>query len=175
MILTGSEIEKEIKNGNIEITPFDKNKINPNSYNLTLNKSIAVYENKTLDCKKHNKLIYRDMDVYEDGYLLMPFNLYLCRTNEITFTDKYVPIISGRSSIGRLGISVHITAGFGDIGFKGTWTLEIFTIQPVIIYPNIEIAQIYFQDIKGDTEIKYQSKYQNQSEIKESLLYKDFK
>ena len=119
MILSGKEIEREIKNGNIKIEPFDRSKINPNSYNLTLSDELVVYENKTLDMKENNPTAR--LIISKEGLLLQPGRVYLARTIERTFTDKYVPMLEGRSSVGRLGISVHVTAGFGDIGFNGHW------------------------------------------------------
>ena len=83
-------------------------------------------------------------------------------------------MIEGRSSIGRLGIFIHITAGFGDVGFSGYWTLEIFCIKPIIIYPNVEIAQLYYHTIDGDYEEYNSGKYQNNIDIQPSMLYKDF-
>ncbi len=85
----------------------------------------------------------------KEGLLLQPGRVYLARTVERTFTDKYVPMLEGRSSVGRLGISVHVTAGFGDIGFNGHWTLEITVEQPTVIYPDVEICQIYYHTIKA--------------------------
>ncbi len=83
-------------------------------------------------------------------------------------------MIEGRSSIGRLGLFVHVTAGFGDVGFAGYWTLEMFCIQPIKIYPNVQICQIYYHDILGDYEPYKDGKYQNNTGIQPSLLYKDF-
>jgi dCTP deaminase len=69
---------------------------------------------------------------------------------------------------------IHVTAGFGDVGFAGFWTLEIFVIQPLVIYPNVEICQIYYHSLEGEYE-KYKSrKYQNNEGVQPSLLYKDF-
>lgn len=175
MILGGQTILDEIKNGNIVIDPFDENRINPNSYNLTLHEDLLIYEtsiSNPLDMKKCNKTI--KTCIPEEGFLLKPGTLYLGRTVERTFTDKYVPMIEGRSSIGRLGLMIHVTAGFGDVGFDGTWTLEIVPVQPIIIYPNIEIAQIYYHTVTDNT-IKYTSnKYLNQTDVTASRLYKDF-
>ncbi len=62
-------------------------------------------------------------------------------------------MLEGRSSVGRLGLFIHVTAGFGDVGFAGYWTLEIFCVQPIRIYPNVEICQIYYHDIHGDYDL----------------------
>jgi dCTP deaminase len=110
----------------------------------------------------------------EDGLLLHPGTVYLGTTVETTFTEKYVPMLEGRSSIGRLGLMIHVTAGFGDVGFNGKWTLEIVPIQPIIIYPNVEIAQIYYHTVTDNT-VKYTSrKYNNQDDVVSSKLYMDF-
>lgn len=171
MILSGKEILKNIGK-EIIIDPFDKKRINPNSYNLSLYKELLVYENVVLDMKTKNttsKII-----IPEDGLLLEPNKLYLGRTNEFTSTDKYVPMLEGRSSTGRLGLFIHVTAGFGDIGFAGYWTLEIFCVQPVKIYHNVEICQIYYHNINGEYDLYSNGKYQNNTGIQPSLMYKDF-
>lgn len=158
--LTGSEIIKQIELGNIVITPFNKQAINPNSYNVTLNKSLLTYADKVIDFKKQNPT--KKIIIPSTGYTLRPGTLYLGRTNEYCATDKFIPEISGRSSIGRLGIEIHATAGFGDIGFKGTWTLEITVAMPVIVYPDIEFGQVSFITPYGDTDILYEGRYQDQ-------------
>ena len=166
-ILSGTKIIEEVDNGNIVITPFDKAKVNPNSYNLTINEKLLVYpDNTILDFKKHNSV--DTLIIPEEGMILYPGKLYLGSTNEFCFTDKYVPIISGRSSTGRLGIKVHITAGYGDIGWKGKWTLEIAVELPVRIYPNIEFCQIYYFTVFGNKNIQYNGRYQNQQGAVES-------
>lgn len=171
MILSGKEILKNIGK-EIIIDPFDKKRINPNSYNLSLYKELLVYENVVLDMKTKN--ITSKIIIPEDGLLLEPNKLYLGRTNEFTSTDKYVPMLEGRSSTGRLGLFIHVTAGFGDIGFAGYWTLEIFCVQPVKIYPNVEICQIYYHNINGEYDLYSNGKYQNNTGIQPSLMYKDF-
>ena len=171
MILSGKEILKQIGK-EIIIEPFDENRINPNSYNLSLANELLVYENSELDMKKPNPT-YK-ITIPEDGLLLEPNKLYLGRTNEFTKTDTYVPMLEGRSSTGRLGLFIHVTAGFGDIGFAGYWTLEIFCVQPIKIYPNVEICQIYYHDIGGEFDLYKSGKYQNNTGIQPSLMYKDF-
>ncbi len=171
MILSGKEILNRMGN-EIIIEPFDKKKINPNSYNLSLFNELLIYENNILDMKKLNPA--REIIIPEDGLLLEPNTLYLGRTNEFTKTDKYVPMLEGRSSTGRLGLFIHVTAGFGDVGFAGYWTLEIFCVQPIIIYPNVEICQIYYHCIDGEYDLYNSNKYQNNTGIQPSLMYKDF-
>ncbi|SRR6056297_1517533 len=171
MILSGKEIKKELGSG-LVIDPFDETQLNPNSYNLRLHNKIAYYENNQLDMKKKNNII--KTTIPEDGLVLKPGRLYLGRTREFTSTDKYVPMLEGRSSIGRLGLFIHVTAGFGDVGFSGYWTLEIFCVQPVKIYPDVEICQIYYHTIEGDYDKYTSDKYQNSDSIKASMLYKDF-
>ncbi|ACD24204.1 dCTP deaminase [Clostridium botulinum] len=171
MILSGKEILKHIGE-DIVIEPFSEERINPNSYNLTLFNELLVYKNETLDMKIPNET--EKLIIPEEGLLLEPGKLYLGRTNEFTQTNKYVPMLEGRSSTGRLGLFIHVTAGFGDIGFAGYWTLEIFCVQPIKIYPNTEICQIYYHNIDGEYDLYNSGKYQNNNGIQPSLMYKDF-
>ena len=171
MILSGKEIESRI-NDEIIIDPFDKNRINPNSYNLSLHNELIMYKNSLLDMKKNNKV--EKLKIPSNGLVLEANRLYLGRTVEYTETKNLVPMLEGRSSIGRLGLFVHVTAGFGDVGFKGFWTLEIFCIQPIKIYPNVEICQVYYHTLEGRHENYTSGKYQDNQGIQPSLLYKDF-
>lgn len=172
MILSGKEIESRIDN-DIIIEPFDKKRINPNSYNLSLHNELLIYKDSTLDMKKDNEV--EKLTIPSDGLVLETNRLYLGRTVEYTETKDLVPMLEGRSSIGRLGLFVHVTAGFGDVGFKGFWTLEIFCIQPVKIYPSVEICQVYYHTIEGEIKNYSSQKYQNNRGIQSSLLFKDFK
>ena len=123
--------------------------------------------------KKNNEV--EKIIIPSSGLMLEKNRLYLGRTIEYTETKNLVPMLEGRSSIGRLGLFVHVTAGFGDVGFKGFWTLEIFCIQPIKIYPNVEICQVYYHTIEGGYENYSSDKYQNNRDIQSSLLFKDFK
>ena len=172
MILSGLEIEREINSGNIVITPYDCSFLNPNSYNLRLHDELLVYDDKPLDMKKANA--YHTFKIPETGYLLEPGRVYLGRTFEYTETKTYVPMLEGRSSVGRLGLSIHITAGFGDVGFRGYWTLELHCIEPIRIYPYVEICQIYYHTIQGDYLPYNSGKYQNNSGVQPSMMYLDF-
>jgi dCTP deaminase len=172
MILSGKEIERQ-QGKHIHIEPWVPSQLNPNSYNMRLHNELLVYDRNELDMKTPNPT--SKISIPEEGLLLETNKLYLGRTIEHTFTDKFVPMLEGRSSIGRLGLFIHVTAGFGDVGFNGFWTLEIFCIQPIRIYPNVEICQIFYHTIEGDYDMYTSGKYQNNQGIQPSLLYKDFK
>jgi len=156
----------------IIIDPYDERLVNPNSYNLRLHNELLVYEAALLDMKKPNTT--HNLLIPESGFVLQPNKLYLGRTVEYTHTKKYVPMLEGRSSIGRLGMFIHVTAGFGDVGFEGYWTLEMFCIHPIKIYAGVEICQIYYHAIEGDFEKYVSDKYQQNNGIQASMMYKDF-
>ena len=171
MILSGKQIRKKLGE-DIFIEPFNESQLNPNSYNLKLHNELLVYEDCILDMKKENR--YKSIIIPDEGIVLEPNKLYLGRTKEYTRTDKFVPMLEGRSSVGRLGLFIHVTAGFGDVGFSGYWTLEIHCIQPIRIYADVEICQIYYHSIEGDYDKYVSGKYQNNKGIQPSLLYRDF-
>jgi dCTP deaminase len=170
MILSGNEIRQQLGR-NILIDPFDEARLNPNSYNLSLHDELLVYEEVVLDMRKSNRV--ERISIPEDGLVLTPNQLYLGRTVERTETHNLVPMIEGRSSIGRLGLFVHVTAGFGDVGFSGYWTLEMFAVQPVKIYAGVPICQIFFHQIHGDITEYSSEKYQHNRDIQPSLLYRE--
>ncbi|MFM8803411.1 MAG: dCTP deaminase [Planctomycetia bacterium] len=170
MILSGNEIRQQLGN-NIVIDPFDESRLNPNSYNLSLHDELLVYEEVVLDMRKSNRV--ERIRIPEEGLVLTPNQLYLGRTVERTETHNYVPMIEGRSSIGRLGLFVHVTAGFGDVGFCGYWTLEMFAVQPVKIYPGVPICQSFFHEIAGEITEYSSEKYQHNRDIQPSLLFRE--
>lgn len=172
MILSGKQIKKNL-GGKIIIDPFNPDQLNPNSYNLRLDRTLLAYSERNLDMRTENPT--EQVLIPEDGLLLEAGRLYLGRTIEYTETKDYVPMLEGRSSIGRLGLFVHITAGFGDVGFKGFWTLEIFCVQPVKIYAGVQICQIFYHSIEGDYEVYHSDKYQNNRGVQPSMLFKEFK
>jgi dCTP deaminase len=171
MILSGREIKNQL-GSNIVIEPFNDTQLGPNSYNLRLHRELLLYNESVLDMKKKHSLT--TLVIPEEGLVLQPNKLYLGRTVEYTKTDNFVPMLEGRSSIGRLGLFIHITAGFGDVGFNGFWTLEIFCVQPIRIYPGVEICQIFYHTLQGDFDRYSSNKYQNNSGTQPSLLYKEF-
>ena len=171
MILSGMEIRERLGK-EIVIRPFSETQLNPNSYNLRLHNELLLYNDRELDMRKNNEST--QIIIPEEGLLLAPQRLYLGRTVEYTETDGLVPMLEGRSSIGRLGLFVHVTAGFGDVGFCGYWTLEIFCVQPIRIYAGVEVCQIYYHSISDAYEKYVSGKYQHNRGIQASKLYKDF-
>ena len=171
MIISGKEIERCLGK-ELTIEPYNPRQLNPNSYNLRLHNELLIYEDPILDMKKSHAT--KTIIIPQEGLILEPGQLYLGRTLEYTKTNSFVPMLEGRSSIGRLGLFIHITAGFGDVGFNGFWTLEIFCVRPIKIYPEVEICQIFYHTIQGEY-CKYESgKYQNNKGTQPSMLYKDF-
>ena len=170
MILSGHEIRKHL-GGRIGIDPFQDANLNPNSYNLTLHNELLTYEEVVLDMRAQNRV--RRLTIPDEGLVLNPTQLYLGRTVERTETHGFVPMIEGRSSVGRLGLFVHVTAGFGDVGFCGYWTLEMFAIQPVRIYPGVGICQIFYHHLDGEHSEYVSDKYQHNRDIQPSMLFKE--
>lgn len=171
MILSGKKIIEEVENEKITIEPFNYNDINPNSYNYTLDDYIKVYEDEVLDAKKNMKT--KIIKIPDEGMVLEPNKLYLGCTKEIIGSDYYVPIITGRSSTGRLGLFVQITSDLVDIGFKGKLTLQFCATQPVRIYKGMKIGQVMFWKVFGDVNL-YKGKYQNSIEPRQSEIWRDF-
>ena len=178
MILTDNDIVKQIKSGFIEISDFKQENLGSNSYDLTLGSSLLVYTGEELDCKEENPFVRFEIPV-DEGYMLLPGQLYLGVTGERTRTKHHMPFIEGKSSIGRLGISIHATAGVGDIGFNGYWTLELSVIKPVRVYAGMPIAQILFLLPLGTCinpySLKKNAKYKDQEAIPiPSAMWKNF-
>lgn len=168
MILTGSEILKEYRAGRIVINPFDEKYLNPNSYDVTLGKGMKMLARLGgASAKDVSTIPYIDIDSDEDEfgkyYYLHPSLLYIGTTEEEIGSDYFIPHLHGKSSIGRMGISIHQTVGRGDVGFKWKWTLEISVFIPIRVYIGMRIGQIEFHEVKGDITL-YNGKYVGQSE-----------
>lgn len=172
MIISGLEI-KNMLNKEIFIEPFDDSRLNPNSYNLRLHNELLVYDSHVLDMKVKNET--KTISIPPEGLVLEPGIVYLGRTVEYTKTLNHVPML-GRQIVDRdVWEYIYMSPpGFGDVGFSGYWTLEISCIQPVRIYPNVEICQIFYHTILGDCSKMYKSKYQNNEGIQASKMYEEF-
>lgn len=179
-ILTGEAIKQEVSAGNINITPYEEQNVQPASIDLRLGSGVKVYESQVygwenkrrrqgnelrlipalqsepLDPKKPLDVLSHEMS--ETGFTILPGVLYLMHTRERIHTEKYVSVLDGKSSIGRLGIVIHLTAGYGDPGFDGQYTLEVSCIHPVTLYPGMKIAQMRFHLMHGELNTSYATK-----------------
>ncbi|MCH2044617.1 MAG: dCTP deaminase [Saprospiraceae bacterium] len=156
MILSDKAILEAIRKEEIVIEPFDRSCLGTNSYDVHLGKYLATYNNRVLDAKQHNEIT--SFEIPEEGFVLQTDTLYLGVTQEYTETHNAVPFLEGKSSVGRLGIDIHATAGKGDVGFCNTWTLEISCTQPVRIYAGMPIGQLIYFAIEGEIENYYNKK-----------------
>lgn len=177
MILTDKKILEGREAGEIVIEPFDPACLGTNSYDVHLGRHLAVYRDTVLDAKKHN-LVDR-IEIPDEGFVLQPGTLYLGVTAEYTETHNAVPFLEGKSSVGRLGIDIHATAGKGDVGFCNTWTLEISCVQPVRVYAGMPIGQLIYFRVDGDIENYYNKKQnakynQRTDQPVESMMWKNF-
>lgn len=176
MILSDKAILESIDKGEILIEPFRKDCLGTNSYDVHLGKHLALYKNRVLDAREHNEI--EEFIIPEEGFVLHPNTLYLGVTEEYTESHAHVPFLEGKSSVGRLGIDIHATAGKGDVGFCNTWTLEISCSQPVRIYAGMPIGQLIYFMVHGDIEnmynLKRNAKY-NQKTVKpvESMMWRN--
>ena len=186
-ILSGPEILRNIKEGLIEVDPFVEENINPNSLDLTLGTRLAVYDRVVkavltgpdgipgsqfrsrhqcgrvrdgmfLNMSREEGVVHFDID--KRGFLLLPGIMYLMHTAERVRARKHVPVLDGKSSIGRLGIKVHLTAGYGDIDFDGQYTLEVEVTHPVLVFAGARFCQIRFHTVCGELS-SYQSHRSN--------------
>ncbi|MCB0661222.1 MAG: dCTP deaminase [Saprospiraceae bacterium] len=176
MILSDQKILEGIDNGEIVIEPFKKECLGTNSYDVHLGKWLATYKDAVLDARQHNEV--QHFEIPEEGFVLQPGTLYLGVTEEYTETHNAVPFLEGKSSVGRLGIDIHATAGKGDVGFCNTWTLEISCTQPVRVYAGMPIGQLIYFLVEGDIlnyyNRKQNAKYINRSEKPvESMMWKN--
>lgn len=177
-ILTDGAILREIKAGNIVIDPFNPAQLGSNSYDVRLGRWLAVYKyavkykrneiyepifstlkpykDGELDIKKDNEVLY--LPIPPEGFVLKPGILYLGVTAEYTETRNLVPRFDGKSSVGRLGMKSHFTAGFCDIGFCGHITLEIEVAHRTRVYAGMPCGQICYYTVDGECLNPYDKK-----------------
>ncbi len=213
--LTGPRIAELVRQGTLVIDPFSPDRVNPNSYNLEIGRSVVMYEKGAAAHDRYEswycnaklgrcgfdlaapppvmaeplrkdgeeptvtRLLPEPDVVYPAGddrfvFRFWPGVLYLLCTEEYTETPyPYRPHIDGRSSLGRLGEFVHVTAGYGDVGFKGTWTLEIAVVQPIQTYWPLRACQISYTTVEGPPQNYDSPKYQGQRKPQPSRLWKE--
>src|SRR4051812_46990157 len=171
MILTGPKIKNEVARDTITISPFDEKYVNPNSYDFRLGETLLVYKDTILDARKDNET--ETILIPEEGYVLQPDKLYLAHTMETIGSNHYVPILRGKSSTGRMGLFITITADLIDIGSLGCFTLMLHAVQPLRIYPGMRIGQVTFWEATGEINL-YDGKYQGTTIPRASQAYEDF-
>lgn len=176
MILSDHSIREAMERGDILIEPFDEGSLGTNSYDVRLGKALALYRDEILDARKHNQIDH--FEIPEEGIVLEPGKTYLGVTEEYTETHRHVPFLEGKSSVGRLGIDIHATAGKGDVGFCNHWTLEISVNQPVRVYHGMPVGQLIYFTVEGDIDtlynIKPSAKYNQRSNLPmESMMWQN--
>ncbi len=176
MILSDGAILEAIERKDIVIDPYDRSCLGTNSYDVHLSAHLACYLDEVIDARLHNKV--ERFLIPEDGYVLYPGKTYLGSTLEYTETRNFVPFLEGKSSVGRLGIDIHATAGKGDVGFCNHWTLEISVAQPVRVYSGMPIGQLIYFPVQGEVKVDYSSKasakYNQRSPLPvESMMWKN--
>lgn len=177
MILSDTQIQASLASGAIKIEPYRPGCLGSNSYDVHLGKILATYDSQILDAKSHNKITY--FEIPEEGFVLEPQCFYLGVTEEYTETHQHVPFLEGKSSIGRLGIDIHATAGKGDVGFCNFWTLEISVKQPVRVYAGMPVGQLIYFEVQGEILTPYNQKESAKYREKmpkpvESMMWKNF-
>ncbi len=157
-ILTGDQILTQRQYGNIVIEPFDEACLNPNSYNVHLYHELLIIQDEELDLKVEPVTLR--VTIPDSGLRLIRNEMYLGATVETIGSDKYRSAVDGRSTAGRYGFQVHITAGFGDVGFCGAYTLEMVSLHRNLrVYKGAAIAQVYFETVEGLTRLMYKGIY----------------
>jgi dCTP deaminase len=156
-ILTGKEIRRQIELGRIKVEPFDPSLINPNSIDVRLGPKLLW---RFVDWETSRSWAEWDLSVAE--FALTPRVVVLGSTLERTFAPYHVPVIEGKSSLGRQFVSPHFTAGYGDVGFDGQWTLELHSLLPFVLKPGMKIGQIAFHTVEGEI-VPYAGRYAGQT------------
>jgi dCTP deaminase len=164
VILTGSKIKEEIANGSIEIEPFCEEQVNPNSYNYRLGSTVKVFKYFD-DCKP----AFEEIDIPQDGLVLTPGTMYLANTLEVIGSKKYAMSLIGRSSMGRYGLFLQVSANLGHTASKHRWTLEIVAALPTKVYSGMIIGQVSFWGNYGKVD-QYNGRYGFISHPQESFI-----
>jgi dCTP deaminase len=139
MILTGSKISEEIETGRIVLEPFSPDQVNPNSYNYRLGPKLKVFTGMRGDEPQ-----FRELTLPEEGFILQPKTMYLGHTFERIGSSVYAMSLIGRSSLGRYGLFLQISANLGHTTSSHCWTLELHALRPIRVYPGMVIGQVSF-------------------------------
>lgn len=158
MLLSDTDILEGLRNGEIVISPFRRECLGSNSYDVHLAKTVMMYDCDVFDCKEDASKHLKTWWIGDEGMLLRPGQLYLMATDEYTETHTAVPFLEGKSSLGRLGVSIHVTAGKGDVGFCNHWTMEVTVVKPTRVYAGMPIGQLIYHRVSPNVEVPYGAK-----------------
>lgn len=172
MILSRQEILNNVKAGKINVSPFDESLLNSNSYDYRIDSKLLEIDSLPINPKCETS--YREIDFTDDGYVLSPNKVYLANTYEEIGSYEFVPLLIGKTELGKLGLFLQITADLGNLGAKHRWTLELKAVQPIKIYPMMRIGQVSFWKVCGERDKFYDGKYDKFSGPKSSEIYKEF-
>lgn len=170
-MLNSNGIEAELKRGSIYVDGM-RSDVFENGVTVTLGDTLKVYDGPALDVTKSSP--YEEFTIPESGLILKPGELYIGRTHEFTKTYGFVPILKGTEELAALGMDIHVTAGFGDNGFEGTWTLEIKCSLPTIVYPNMKVGYLTYDPLIGSADTLYRGKYFGQIDPTTSRLSSEY-
>jgi dCTP deaminase len=186
MILSDRTIREQLAAGRIGIDPLDDSCIQPSSVDLRLDRLFRVFLNHTMsviDVRKDLSELTQEVEIPDgDAFILHPGEFVLGSTSEkISLPDDVVARIEGKSSLGRLGLLIHSTAGFIDAGFSGHITLELSNVAnlPITLYPGMKIGQVSFLQMTTPADVPYGSskvgsKYQGQRGPTASRYWENF-
>ena len=187
MILSDRDIRAALAEGTIGIEPFDDADIQPSSVDLHVDRYFRTFHNARypfIDVKKPMEDLTEMVEVgEEEAFILHPGEFVLGSTSEyVRLPNDLVARLEGKSSLGRLGLLIHSTAGYVDPGFEGRLTLELSNVAnlPITLYPGMKIGQISFFRLTSDAENPYgsgkvRSKYQGQRGPTPSRYYENFR
>jgi dCTP deaminase len=186
MILSDRTIREQLAAGRIGIEPLDESCIQPSSVDLRLDRLFRVFLNHTMsviDVRKDLSELTQEVQIADgDAFILHPGEFVLGSTSErVSVPDDIVARIEGKSSLGRLGLLIHSTAGFIDAGFSGHITLELSNVAnlPITLYPGMKIGQVSFLQMTTPADVPYGSakvgsKYQGQRGPTPSRYWENF-
>jgi dCTP deaminase len=185
MVLSDRAIRRQLDNGRIAIAPFDPTLIQPSSIDVRVDRYFRVFKSSRypyIDVKREQDGLTELVEAGDDPFILHPGEFVLGSTLErVTLPDDLVARLEGKSSLGRLGLLIHSTAGFIDPGWDGHVTLELSNVAnlPITIYPEMKIGQLSFMELSEPAENPYGSgaigsKYQGQQGPTPSRYWKNF-
>ena len=186
MILSDRDIREQIEAGRITIDPFTPDAVQPSSVDLHLDSRFRVFRNNRypyIDVRQEQPELTELLEIAGDEpFVLHPGEFVLGSTLErVALPDDLVARLEGKSSLGRLGLLIHSTAGYVDPGWDGNLTLELSNVAnlPIALYQGMKIGQISFQRLSSPVEVPYGderigSKYRGQRDPTASLYHRDF-